>query len=232
MHILFVEDDLVLRKQTVYFLSQHQHEVTAFADGLDAVEFARKNTFDVLLCDVKLGKPPNGLQVAAQIRNLRPECPIVMVSNYATVEDMSIGYDIDVDAYLKRPISLTELEEKIYAAAERRRAKFPQLFEEVASGALRMKRSTWTATWHDEPLELTPSEFTLLAHLAERPGHVFSTTDLCTLTKGTKVSVEEARELLKQHIFNLRRKLEQNGRFPQPIVNVRNKGYKFEVSEQ
>jgi len=231
MHILYVEDDLKLQQQTAKFLASNQHQVTTFTNALDALRFAQTESFDVLLCDYKLGTHPNGLALAQQVRNLRPDCPIVMVSNFATVEDLSRGYDVDVDAYLKRPISLVELMKRIYAASERRRAKYPSTPPQVICGPLTLNKRERTATWHAEPLMLTPTEFTLLAQLASQPGQVFSTNDLCALTKGSRVGARQARELLKQHIFQLRARLGQGGKYTQPIENVRGQGYKLVLTD-
>jgi len=231
MHILYVEDNLKIQAQTTKYLHSQGHLVSAFNNAPDALHFARTESFDVLLCDYKLESSPNGLTLAAQIRNLYLACPIVMISNYATVDDLSRGYEIDVDAYLKSPIALTELVHKLYAAVERRQAKFRPEADKIQTGALFIDRSERTASWHGEPLDLTPTEFTLVAQLASKPNHVFSVTDLCALTKAARTTPEEARTLLKQHFFHLRHKFTQDGRYEQPIQNVRGQGYKWVLDQ-
>ena len=227
MRILYVEDDPKIQAQTSKYLRSQGHHVTEFNNAPEALQFARNEPFDVLLCDYKLDYSPNGLTLAEQVRSLYPARPIVMISHYATVDDLSRGYEIDVDAYLKSPISLPELVRKLYAAVERRQAKFQPETTQVRCGPLFIDISDRTATWHGEPLDLTPAEFVLVAHLASRPNHVFSVTDLCALTKAARTTQEEARNLLKQHFFHLRHKLSQDGKYEQPIQNVRGQGYKW-----
>jgi DNA-binding response OmpR family regulator len=232
MHILYVEDDLTIQAQTAKYLRSQSHLVTTFTNAPDALKFARTEPFDVLLCDFRLENSPDGLTLAAQIRNLFPARPIVMISSFATLDDMSRGYDVDVDAYLKRPIALLDLMNKIYGAVERRRAKFPQSALVTSSDVLELDHSQKLAIWHGEPLALTPAEFALLALLVSKPGQVFSISDLCALTKATRIAADDARNLLKQHFSNLRQKLTQEGKYPDPIQNVRGQGYKWVVNEE
>jgi DNA-binding response OmpR family regulator len=232
MHILYVEDDLTIQAQTAKFLRSQSHLVTTFTNAPDALKFARTKPFDVLLCDFRLENSPDGLMLAEQIRGLLPWCPIVMVSSFATLDDMSRGFDVEVDAYLKRPIALTDMISRIYAAVERRRARFPQQPRLENDCALKLDNGQKTAIWHGEPLILTPAEFAILELLVSKPGQVFSVTDLCALTKATRIAADDARNLLKQHFSNLRQKLAQEGRYPDPIQNVRGQGYKWVVNEE
>jgi len=179
-----VEVDLKLQSQTAKFLRASKHEVTIFTNTINALAFAQAEQFDILLCDQRLEHSPSGLTLAAQVRNLYPACPIVMVSSFATVPEISRGYEIDVDAYVPRPIRLEELLEKLYDAVERRRAKFPQSETRIICGPLMIDQAQRTATWHGNALDLTPSELKVLIALASEPGRVISVPDLCGLTKG------------------------------------------------
>ena len=231
MHILYVEDDLKIQTQTAIYLRSQNHHITCFDTMQAAAKFIISEQFDLLLCDFKLPGGPNGLALAQQVRNLYPACPIVMVSNFATVTDVSRGYEIDVDAYVPRPISLPDLMTKLSEAAERRQQKFDFAEVPIIRKSLTIDKSKRIVVWYNELLQLTPSEFALLVLLASKPGHVFSVTDLCAMTKGLRVPTSEARKLVKQHIFHLRLKLEQEGKHPQPIENVHGQGYKWTLEE-
>ncbi len=232
MHILYVEDDLNIQSQTAKYLRSQNHQVTTFTNALDALKFARIGRFEVLLCDFRLENSPDGLMLAEQIRSLYPACPIVMISSYATVDDVSRGYDVEVDAYLMRPISLTNLMSKIYLVVERRRVRFPQQPRIEEACPLRLDHGQRAATWHGEPLHLTPAEFTILDLLASKPGYLFSVMELCALTKAIRRTPNGARNVLKQHFSKLRKKLKQEGKYHDPIQNVRGQGYRWVASEE
>jgi len=228
LHILYVEDDARVRETTAAYLRAVGHTLTVFENILDALKFVENTAPDVLLCDFKMDHGPDGLVLAEQVRRLYPACPIVMMSHYTTDEDVIRGLDVDVDAYIKRPMAMANIQAKIYAAIQRRRAFRPAPESQViVSGALIMDTGQRTATWHGQKLALTPIEFRILALLASQPGTVLSPVDMWASARGVQVSHSEARNLVKSHIAKLRPKLEQGGTYPQNIQNVHGDGYKW-----
>lgn len=227
MRILYVEDDLKLQQQTVKLLRHEKHEVFPFADMVSALNFARGTQPDVLLCDYKLEGSVNGLALAKQVRQLYPACTIVMVSFFTTTENVIEALEIGVDAYIQRPILFPDLLDKLYAAVERRRSKYPPQVSRIVSGPLTIDDSQRRATWHGQRLELTPTELALLTLLGSKPGHVFTAVDLWAAARGVRLKRKEAQLLLKPHLSSLRAKLTQNGKYPQPIQNVRGQGYQW-----
>lgn len=227
MFIVYVEDESHLRQQITRFLEHFQHRVVSFPGALPALDFLRLTEPDLLLCDFLLEGGPNGLSLAEQVRNLYPACPIVMVSQYMEKEDLAHAIQVGVDGYVSRPVSLEDLHQHLWDTLERRRRLFPRTQTEIHSGALRLHIPARQATWHGQPLHLTPTEFALLHQLLKVPGQVIRTEDLCAAVKGIRADYEQAGDWLKPHLRRLRQKLERKGQ-PSPIRNVHGVGYLWE----
>ncbi len=229
MDILYVEDDLKTQEQTARFLRAQGHQVTVYDNIHEALDHVVHHTPDLLLCDYLLGAGTNGLTLAEQVRNRYPTCSIVMVSNFTTTENVIDAMKLGLDDYIQRPIALQDLYQRILDAVARRRRAFPALEASLEVGALKVDRARRSAQWHGELLHLTPTEFVILTHLAAHAGKVVTAIDLCALAKGERGEFERAGDLLKQPIFKLRAKLSQEGRYPQPIENVRGIGYRWVI---
>lgn len=231
MDILYVEDDLKTQEQTARFLREYGHQVTVYDNIHEAFTHVVHHVPDLLLCDYRLGAGTNGLTLAGQVRNRYPGCAIVMVSNFTTTNNVIDAMRLGLDDYIRRPIPLHELYHRILDAVTRRRQQAPSAESSLVVGALHLDRARRIAQWQGEPLNLTPTEFAILAHLVAHAGKVVTAIDLCALAKGERLELERAGDLLKQPIFKLRAKLSQEGKYPQPIENVRGVGYRWVVSE-
>jgi DNA-binding response OmpR family regulator len=149
------------------------------------------------------------------------------ISFFTTTENVIEALEMEVDAYIQRPIPFPDLLDKLYAAVERRRSKYPLRTPQIVLGPLTVDESQRSATWYGQRLDLTPTEYALLAQLVSRPGYVFTPVDLCAAVRGVRLERQEARQLLKPHLSALRAKLTQDGKYPQPIQNVRGQGYQW-----
>lgn len=232
MDILYVEDDLKTQEQTARFLRQCGHQVTVYDNIHDAFEHVIHHAPDLLLCDYRLGAGTNGLTLAGQVRNRYPTCSIVMVSNYTTAENVIDAMRLGLDDYIQRPIPLQDLYHRLLDVVTRRRQQSPSAEARLIVGALELDRSRRVAQWQGEPLNLSPTEFAILVHLVTHAGKVVTAIDLCALAKGERLDLERAGDLLKQPIFKLRAKLSQEGKYPQPIENVRGVGYRWVISQE
>lgn len=228
MFIVYVEDELRIRQQTMRFLEQEQHRVVSFPGVLEALDYLRNTEPDLLLCDYRLEGGPNGLVLAEQVRNLYPACAIVMISQQTEKEHLLQAIQMGVDAYVPRPVKLEELHQQMWEALERRRRLFPRPLTDIHYGALSLNLLTRAVTWHGVRLHLTPTEFTLLHLLVKKPGQVVRTEDLCAAAKGIRADYEQAGDWLKPHLRRLRQKLEQEGA-ETPIHNVHGVGYCWRV---
>jgi DNA-binding response OmpR family regulator len=227
MRILFVEDDPKLQRETAHFLEAHQHEVTVCGSVPEGLAYAEQHEPDLLLCDYRLEGGPNGLVLAKQVRNLYKDCVIVMISAYAETDHVIEALLLDLDHYVRRPITLEALHDELWKAVDLHHQKHPPTSPILTAGALVLDTDSDEATWHGEPLDLSPREGRLLAALVVAPGRVVSMVDLWAVVGAERVTPAHAADLLRLYLHRLRHKLTQGGKYPWPIVNVRGKGYRW-----
>lgn len=229
MLVVVVEDQVGEREFFHGLLHKHGYEVLSFQDALSALEYLRSTHADVILIDYSLQGGPNGLSLARQVRKLYPADVIVMISAYATVQELVEAIQINVDDFIIKPAPADAILKRVDDAIMRRHEWFPRHNpKHITIDALKLDLSARTAIWYGEPLKLTPSQFTLLAQLASKPDHVFGYSELYALSRGERLPPAEARTRLKSHIVNLRAKLEKHGH-PQAIHNVRGMGFKWHL---
>lgn len=231
MFVVVVEDADGEREFLHGALRKNGYEVLSYKDSLSALEYLRSAYVDLAVIDYSLQGGPNGLALARQVRKLYPASAIVMLSAFATPRELVEAIQINVDDFIIRPVSAEELLRRLDEAILRRREWFPHRTPtRFISPALDLDVSARTAIWYGEALRLTPSQFTLLAQLASKPGHVFGYSELYAFSRGERLPPGEARKRLKSHIVNLRAKLEREGR-PQAIHNIRGMGFKWELPD-
>jgi DNA-binding response OmpR family regulator len=233
MHILYVEDDLVMQAELVRLLRGQDHEVVAVSNAFEALEHLRTHRPDVLLCDYKLGAGPSGLSLVDQVRLRFPACTIVMVSSYVSNETLTRAMQFGADDFVAKPVDNEILIERVWAAFARRQSWFPRIDLPASNlGPLVLDTAGQTASWQGEPINLTATEYGVLAQLVTSPGQVIPFAALWVAAKGEQISHSEAGRLLKPHIASLRAKLEPDNGQPSPIQNVRGRGYKWTLAQE
>jgi DNA-binding response OmpR family regulator len=231
MLIIHVEDDLDSQDALARMFRSRQLEVASFTNAIEALKYITNVEPDVMLIDYKLGEGPNGLKLAEHVRQQYPACVIIMVSVFADFDKAVEAMQIGADDFIKKPIS-AHIIDRIWDAVMRRQHWFPRPLPRQEISGLVIDKSKRTVLWHDKPLKLTNAEFQLLALLISKPGHIFGFSDLYAAARGERLSQEEARNLLKPHIRNLRNKLSQGGIYLDSIINLRGHGYKWELNEE
>ncbi len=233
MRVFYVEDDLNAQDFVRKVLQAHDYDVETFLRVRDLLKALRQREPDVILIDYKLPDSPDGLVLARQIRRDYPHIAIIMVSQYAEREDIVEAFRLGVDNFILKPIEARELVRCIGDAILNREVEATSTDVGLRRlGPLDQDLSGHTATWYGQPLRLTRAEFTILALLTSRPGRVFNYAELYALNKGEHLTPAQARSKLRTHITNLRRKLEQETRYPPAIHNVRSMGFKWQVIDQ
>src|SRR6266851_9111218 len=172
MIIVSVDDDVRSRDFVKRALQQQQYIVEDFDTALDAMNYIRDNSVDVALIDYRLARGPDGLQLARQVRLMRPECVIVMISAFAdrdqVIEAMQVGAD---DFIVKTKITPEQLVQRVGDAILRRRRWYPSLLPSIRyTGDLEIDVAGKRAVWHGERLRLTAMEFQILAELTSKAG--------------------------------------------------------------
>lgn len=213
--IHIVEDEPELAALIADYVRTAGFEPTVFSDGAQALAAIRARVPALVVLDLMLP----GLDGLALCRALRAfsEVPIVMVTARVEEIDRLLGLDAGADDYLCKPFSPRELVARIRAILRRAR---------VSPAPVAIDGAGRRATVHGRPLDLTPTEFDLLAALAQRPGQVFSRARLLDLARQDRLDATD--RAIDSHIKNLRRKIDAAAPGLDPIHSVYGIGYRFE----
>jgi len=220
--VLVVDDEPQIAEIARDYLRLAGFDVIVAGDGVRALEAARGRRPDLVVLD--LGLPSlDGLDVTRTLRR-ESDVPIIMLTARVTEDDRLQGLEIGADDYITKPFSPRELVARVRAVlrrSERQHAEGDLL--RVADLVLDAARLS--VRRGDEPIDVTPTEFQILATLARHPGRVFTRSQLLDAARGTDAEAYE--RAIDSHVKNIRRKLERDPHAPQYLETVYGIGYKL-----
>jgi two-component system, OmpR family, alkaline phosphatase synthesis response regulator PhoP len=220
--VLVVEDEIEIARIVRDYLRNAGFEVIVVGDGGSAVASVRSAKPDLLVLD--LGLPGrDGLDVAREIRRWS-DTPIVMLTARGDETDRIVGLELGADDYVVKPFSPKELVARVRAVLRRSRAT-ARGDEIVRAGDVEIDTGKMRVSVGGASVELTPTEFQLLATLAREPGRVFTRSQLLDAVHG--VAIESYERAIDAHVKNLRRKIEPTPGNPRYVVTVHGVGYRF-----
>lgn len=220
--ILVAEDDPAIRQLLCDVLEHAGFEALSVTDGPGALQAARTRQPDLLILDLGLPRL-DGLDVARSIRR-ESDLPIIMLTARSEESDTLVGLELGADDYIAKPFSTKELIARTRAVL--RRAEGARLAPSLLRvGDLRIDEARMSVLRGDAPIELTASEFQLLATLARHPGRVFSRSQLLGAMHGDAFEAYE--RAVDAHVKNIRRKLEPDPQRPRYLLTVFGVGYRL-----
>jgi DNA-binding response OmpR family regulator len=223
--ILVVQEDPRTADGVALALRDEGFEVESSADGSSALERARAHTPDLIVLDVGHRGGMSAMEVCHALRG-ESGVPILMLSARDTEVDTVLGLERGADDYMTKPFSLVEVIARVRALLRGRalaRASAQAMVREV--GALRIDLARHEVSVEGNPVHTTPSEFRLLALLAERLEEAVSRSELCMRLWGTDRSLDT--RACDLHVARLRRKIEADPTHPRRLLTVRGVGYKL-----
>jgi two-component system, OmpR family, alkaline phosphatase synthesis response regulator PhoP len=221
-HILVVDDEPRIAEIARDYLERAGFRATTAGSGADALAIARTKRPDLIVLD--LGLPHiDGLDVTRALRK-QSNVPIIMLTARVDESDKLIGLELGADDYMTKPFSPKELVARVRAVLRRIDAA-PERGELIRAGDLTLDKRRMQASVGKRSIELTSTEFELLATLASQPGRVFTRVQLLDAIRG--VDVESFDRAIDAHVKNVRRKLEPDPRNPRYVLTVHGVGYKF-----
>lgn len=220
--VLIIEDEPELVKVLRSYLEQAGFQVlTAYRGdtGLSTWEHKRP---DLILLDLNL-PGMDGLDVAREIRR-KSSTPIIMLTARVEEIDQIIGLELAADDYITKPFSPRVVVARVRALLRRSEPaqEVPQILRAMD---LEIDLSGHTITRDGQEIDLTPTEFNLLAVMAAQPGRAFTRLQLLEASQGA--AYEGYERTIDAHIKNLRSKLEKDPRNPRYIETVFGVGYRF-----
>lgn len=224
--VLIVEDELNIARLVRDYLEQAGFSVLTAADGDSALATARRHRPDLVVLD--LGLPGmDGLDVARMLRR-DSSVPMIMLTARTEETDKIVGLELGADDYVTKPFSPRELVARVRALL--RRVDGTDMGAEVIRAAdVVIDIPRMRVTVADVAVDLTPTEFKILATLASSPGRIFTRSQLLDTLHG--VSFESYERAIDAHVKNLRRKIEPIGGDPRYVQTVYGVGYRFTDEE-
>ena len=224
--ILIVDDEPKIAALARDYLEHAGFAVVTATDGRAALDAIARYAPDLVVLD--LGLPLiDGLDVTRQIRR-DSSLPIVMLTARDDEIDKLIGLELGADDYLTKPFSPRELVARVKAVLRRVDAgRQPDAVsrEVIRAGDVTLDVPRMRTSIAGRLVELTPTEFQLLATMAAQPGRIFTRSQLLDAVHG--VAFESYERAIDTHIKNIRRKLEPDPREPRHVLTVYGVGYRF-----
>src|SRR5574341_1819506 len=173
--IAIVEDDPAIRANYAEALRKHGFEVSAYGARAEALAALRARLPDLAIIDIGLGSDADaGFTLCRELRALSSALPIIFLTARDSDFDIVSGLRLGADDYLTKDVSLPHLLARIAALFRRVDAQGSEARAEdvVERGPLRLDLKRVTASWRDQRVDLTLTEFWIVHALCRHPGHV------------------------------------------------------------
>lgn len=225
--VVVVDDEPDLLELVAYNIRQDGHEVVTAADGLGALDAVRTRLPDVVVLDVMM-PGLSGLEVARRLRSQTETAsiPIIMLTARTEEKHELEGLDAGADDYISKPFSMQVLMARIQAVARRTGAGGART-NNLTLGPVSIDLDEHVASVHGEPMNLTITEFRILAALVSAKGKVLSRPALISRAIGPGVTVTE--RTIDVHVTSIRKKLGESSGM---IRTVRGVGYRATVEAE
>lgn len=231
MEILIIEDEPAIAKLLEYTVQEAGYQTTVCVDGLEGYKQATKKIYDCILVDWML---PNmtGLDIVKNLRNQQIMTPIVILTAKNTEVDKVMALELGADDYVTKPFSPRELEARLKAVIRRSlvtqksQSTSNQEAKEQRSGNLILNKTKHEIKQNDQRLELTKTQFAILAYFIKNTGLIISREQLIE-----GLGMEELHgdtRSIDVHIGKIREKIEDNPKEPKRLKTIRGFGYRLE----
>lgn len=225
--VLVVDDEKLIVKGLKFSLEQDGMTVESAYDGEEALEYAKKNEYDIILLDIMLPKL-DGMEVCQQIREFS-NVPIIMLTAKGDDMDKILGLEYGADDYITKPFNILEVKARIKAILRRNTKKeaAPVKSSIVVVGSLKLDCDSRSLFIEDKEIYLTAKEFDLLELLVFNPNKVYSRDTLLNTVWGYDYPGDA--RTVDVHIRRLREKIEDNPSEPKYVHTKWGVGYYFNV---
>jgi len=220
--IMVVDDEPRLVSLVEAYLTQEGFRVVTAGDGRQALFLARQEKPDLIVLDIMM--PEMDGYDFMRLHRKEQETPIILLTARVEDDDKVLGLELGADDYLTKPFRPRELVARIRAVLRRMGQVRPSA-QILRAGDITVDRETHTVQVAERYVDLTPSEFDLLATLMAFPGRAYSRLELLDRIQG--VAYEGYERTIDVHVKNLRAKIEAEPRSPRYVQTVYGVGYRF-----
>lgn len=226
--VVIVDDDTKLTKLLETYFAKDGYITWVAHEGNAAVKLIKEKKPDIIILDLML-PGIDGLEICRQVRR-EADIPILMLTARDEETDRLIGLEMGADDYVTKPFSPREVVARAKTILRRaRRQAAPVKHDTVSIGGLSLDLERHEVKRNGTVVDVTPTEFKILALLATNPGRVYSRLQMVEFIQ--EYAFEGYERTIDAHVKNLRRKMESNPKEPQYILTVYGVGYKFAGGE-
>jgi DNA-binding response OmpR family regulator len=223
-HILVVDDEDTLRHFLRLTLQDQGYQVTDAADGQTAFKLINNNSFDIALVDLRL-TDMDGLDIVRRLRQVTPQTSVIILTAYASLDSSIEALRQGAHDYLIKPFETADLLASVADGIARQSVQQPHIAGSETRTVLELKDlrldlGSRQATRRDEILNLTPTEFDILATLMANPNTAIDAITLIKHVRGYEATEADARAIARVHVHRLRQKLEVDPTAPQYVTTV------------
>ena len=227
--LLVVDDEANLRDMLKVYFEQEGFRVLTAPNGRAALPIAREQKPDLIILDLMM--PEMGGYDFMRAYTTDARTPVIMLTAKVEDSDTIIGLELGADDYVTKPFNVRELIARVRAVLRRAHAGTTADAKDLLRVSdIALDRAMRTVEVAGAAVELTKSEFDLLATLMASPGRVFSRLDLLDALSGD--AFEGYERTIDQHVRNLRSKIEADSRHPIYVETVYGMGYRFALTRK
>lgn len=216
MQILVIEDEKRVADLIKRGLEEQDHAVQLAFNAETGRSLALQREFDIIIMDIIL-PDTNGIQLCKEVRLVKPDIPIIMLTALGTTDDKVEGLDAGADDYLVKPFDFRELQARIRTLTKRH-ARPPSPGSAVLSiGDLELNPVTFVVTRGGKEINLTPKEFRLLQYMMQNSGRVLSRAEIAE--KVWETAFDTGTNFIDVYINYLRKKIDKDQ--PVKLIHTR-----------
>ena len=230
LNALIVDDEANIRFFLAEVLESMNLSVDVSASGEEALDILQSTFFDLIMLDLSLSGQIDGMRVLEMAKWRWPETIVIILTAHGSLDSAVKAIREGVDGYLLKPAEPTEIRQTIKTVLTRKRQaqRAPQEVP-FTVGRFQIDLREHTITFDGKPLQLTPTDFTLLTYFARNPNRVIKPQELVEEVRGNIIPSDEPRKFASWHVHKLRKIIEPDPSNPQFLINVRGVGYRFVV---
>lgn len=220
---MLVDDDAALLEVTSIVLASEGYRVITADDGIEALQVVGRDKLDLVVLDIMLPRM-SGFEVLKKIRE-QSDVPVILLTAKSQSVDKVVGLELGADDYITKPFDTKEVLARIKAIMRRfGRQEGKSRDGTLRLGPLELDPEGYTVTRDGEMLDLTPTEFKILALLLRRPGQAFTRGQISESVSTSQHYL--ASRYIDVHISRLRGKIERDPSKPEMIQTVPSVGYR------
>jgi len=221
--IVLVDDDRSLLELLGDYLGRVGHQVEGIPDGARALARLEAEPADLVILDVSM-PGLDGWRVLTRIRAIS-RVPVIMLTARSDEPDVLRGFAGGADDYVTKPFSFAQLAARVGAILDRASPERMDAGSVLRGADLEVDVDRHRVLRGGEPVELTPTEFSILVTLLREPGRILSARQIVTAVWGAEYADDTG--YIRRYVWHLRQKLERDPRHPRYILNERSIGYRF-----